>query len=153
MTTERRLLLTVDGKSYDVRVEDPGGSPVTVIVNGHEFQVDVSEPSQMTASEVPPSLAGPPGEARERDAAPAAGGVARSSASTGHVVAPMPGNVVDIRANPDQRVAKGDVLCYLEAMKMNNAIHAPADGVIVEVSVVDGQVVTHGQVLMTYAAR
>ena len=45
-----------------------------------------------------------------------------------HVAAPMPGRVVSISVEPDQRVAKGDVLLCIEAMKMEMSLRADAAG-------------------------
>ena len=47
-----------------------------------------------------------------------------------------------------QRVARGDVLVVLEAMKMEHALLAPRDGVIAEVMVAAGAQVTDGMVLL-----
>ena len=44
----------------------------------------------------------------------------------------MPGSVSSIAVEPGQQVQAGDILVTLEAMKMETAIHAPADGVIAE---------------------
>ncbi|OHX68342.1 acetyl-CoA carboxylase biotin carboxyl carrier protein subunit [Flammeovirga pacifica] len=47
-----------------------------------------------------------------------------------HIQAPMPGKVVDILCKEGQHVQKGDSLIILEAMKMENVLKAPSDGVI-----------------------
>ena len=49
---------------------------------------------------------------------------------TGVLEAPMPGRVVAVRVVPGQRVAKGEELLVVEAMKMENALRAPRDGVV-----------------------
>jgi len=46
------------------------------------------------------------------------------------VVPPMPGRVIEVRVQEGARVAKGDVLLVLEAMKMRNEVVAPIDGVV-----------------------
>lgn len=53
--------------------------------------------------------------------------------------APAPGETPFVRAG--QTVSKGQTLCLVEAMKMLNEIPAPADGVIEEVLVQDGELV------------
>lgn len=58
--------------------------------------------------------------------ASAASTPASTVATDGQVVAaPMPGNILNVNVQPGQRVAQGDVLCILEAMKMENEIVAP----------------------------
>jgi pyruvate carboxylase len=59
----------------------------------------------------------------------------------GHVGAPMPGTVVSVAAKPGLRVARGDLLLSLEAMKMETAVRAEGAGEVIEVLVRPGQVV------------
>ncbi len=56
----------------------------------------------------------------------------------GNILSPMPGKVVKIEALEGQKVAKGDVLIIVEAMKMENSILAPFTGVIENVFVHEG---------------
>ncbi|MFQ5434148.1 MAG: acetyl-CoA carboxylase biotin carboxyl carrier protein subunit [Anaerolineae bacterium] len=67
------------------------------------------------------------------------------------VTAPMPGNIIRIAVKPGDTVAVGQTLCYLEAMKMENAIRSPRDGVIERVVVGEGTAVSHGDPLFTLA--
>jgi biotin carboxyl carrier protein len=60
----------------------------------------------------------------------------------------MPGTVLRINVQPGTAVKKGDVLLVLEAMKMENEIMAPADGVVSQVSVTKGASVNTGDVLI-----
>ncbi|HKE43288.1 MAG TPA: pyruvate carboxylase [Steroidobacteraceae bacterium] len=53
--------------------------------------------------------------------------------NAGHIGAPMPGTVVTVAVRPGQRVTRGDLLVSLEAMKMEAAVRAEADGEIAEV--------------------
>lgn len=54
-------------------------------------------------------------------------------ANPGHVGAPMPGTIVTVSAAPGKRVARGDALATLEAMKMETTVRAESDGEILEV--------------------
>jgi biotin carboxyl carrier protein len=60
----------------------------------------------------------------------------------------MPGTVVRVAAEKGQPVAAGDVLVVLEAMKMEHAIRATADGTVDDVLVAAGQQVDDGAVLV-----
>jgi propionyl-CoA carboxylase alpha chain len=71
----------------------------------------------------------------------------RVAASAGSLLAPMPGNVVRVHAEPGSAVRAGDPLLVLEAMKMEHVIRAPSDGTVTEVRVVPGQQVDAGVVL------
>lgn len=66
----------------------------------------------------------------------------------GGVKAPMQGMVLKIKVKVDQAVKKGDVVAVLEAMKMQNDMHAPTDGVIKEIFTAEGATVNKGAVLM-----
>jgi len=65
-----------------------------------------------------------------------------------HVAAPMPGMVSTIAVKEGQDVRAGDVLCTLEAMKMETAIHAEADGKVARILVHPGQQVDAKDLLM-----
>jgi pyruvate carboxylase subunit B len=65
------------------------------------------------------------------------------------VTAPMPGLVVRVEVEPGQRVAAGQGVVIVEAMKMENELKAPADGVVASVAVEAGQTVEKGALLLT----
>ena len=70
----------------------------------------------------------------------------------GGLMAPMPGVVIDLRAQVGQRVRAGATLVVLEAMKMEHPITAPVDGVVTEVLVRPGQQVDGGAELLAIEA-
>jgi len=63
------------------------------------------------------------------------------------IAAPMQGTILRVLVEADQVIEAGDVLCILEAMKMENAIPSPRDGVVSELPIKAGQVVQPGQTL------
>ncbi|MBB5857199.1 biotin carboxylase N-terminal domain-containing protein [Amycolatopsis umgeniensis] len=67
--------------------------------------------------------------------------------AAGSLVAPMPGTVVRLAVEAGDTVKTGDPLLWLEAMKMEHRIAAPADGVVTELPVVVGQQVEVGTIL------
>jgi acetyl-CoA/propionyl-CoA carboxylase biotin carboxyl carrier protein len=83
---------------------------------------------------------------RERAAAGAGG------AGSDDVVSPMQGTVLDVRVAEGDVVAAGQVICIVEAMKMENEVAAHRSGTVVEVAVVAGQSVTTGQRICTIDA-
>ena len=70
-----------------------------------------------------------------------------SALEKGSLVAPMPGNVIRVAAQAGDTVITGQPLIWLEAMKMEHTIAAPADGVLAELNVSPGQQVEVGAVL------
>jgi len=66
----------------------------------------------------------------------------------GSVIAPMQGMILKLKVKPGQAVRKGDIVAVLEAMKMQNDIFAPHDGIVREIFVAEGATVSPGTVLM-----
>lgn len=83
-------------------------------------------------------------------AAPAAP-VAASAGNGTKVEAPMQGLVVSIEVTPGARVKAGDTLLILEAMKMENPIVSPVDGVVESITVNKGDTIDGGVVVATIA--
>jgi 3-methylcrotonyl-CoA carboxylase alpha subunit len=75
-----------------------------------------------------------------------------TSEGDGALLAPMPGRVIAVPVAQGQRVARGERLLVLEAMKMEQALLAPFDGVVAELKVVEGAQVTEGMLLARIAA-
>lgn len=68
------------------------------------------------------------------------------------VTAPLPGVVKRIVVQPGQRVAAGEALLVIEAMKMDNVLRAARDGVVDRILAVEGHQVAHGAPLLEYQA-
>ena len=67
--------------------------------------------------------------------------------NSGSVVAPMPGTIIRIEKNIGDVVKTGDLILILEAMKMENEIVAPADGIISAMNCTAGGTVAGGDIL------
>jgi acetyl-CoA/propionyl-CoA carboxylase biotin carboxyl carrier protein len=63
----------------------------------------------------------------------------------------MQGTVLDVRVRNGEEVQAGQVICIVEAMKMENEIDAHRDGVVSELSVTPGEPVASGQVICVVA--
>lgn len=131
-----KLRVAVDGSSYDVEIIDLGVRPVVAIVDGERFEV---WPESSTAA---PAIAAPSALSRS---------ITRPEA-TGHtggaVLAPIPGVIVAVKVKPGDRVAVGQELCVLEAMKMQNVIRSRQAGFVATVDIAEGQQVKHHQPLL-----
>lgn len=73
-----------------------------------------------------------------------------SSKEINQIKAPMPGLILDIAVSEGAEVKEGDTLLILEAMKMENIITSPRDGVIKSVEVAKGNAVDKNQLLVTF---
>ena len=112
----------------------------------------VGEPDPATGTRVIFfELNGQPREVKVIDRSLAPSGPARrmaDEADPGHVPAPMPGLVVSLSVGAGERVARGDRLLSIEAMKMETGVFAERDGVVEEVLVAAGAQVETKQLLM-----
>ena len=116
-----------------------------ITVNGTVYEVIVEEADGATVAQAPVYTAPAAPVAAPKAAAPKA-----PAAQGGTPVnAPMPGTILDVKVSAGQSVKKGDVICVLEAMKMENDIPAPCDGVIASVNVQKGASVAANDVLAT----
>lgn len=113
----------------------------TITVNGTAYDVTVEE----TAGGAAPAPAAKAAPAPAPAPAKAAGGAAGSV----EINAPMPGKILDVKAQPGASVSRGDVVLILEAMKMENEVVAPQDGTIASINVNVGDMVEPGAVLAT----
>jgi len=124
------------GKTLIVRfiavsdVHEDGTKTVFFELNGQPREVRVADRSQVARS--PPQRKAEPGNPQ-------------------HVGAPMPGTVATISAAVGRKVARGDVLATLEAMKMETAVRAEIDGEVAEVLARPGQQVDAKDLLVVLA--
>lgn len=133
----RKFMINVNGNSYEVEVEEIKDGAVTA---------PVAQPSPRVVAPAPaPKPAAAPAPAPKPAAAPAV------PAGANTVTAPMPGTILSINVKTGDAVKKGQVLCILEAMKMENEIMAGTDGTIASVAVGQGDSVSTGQVLFALA--
>ncbi len=121
-----------------------------ITVNGTSYEVVVEEVSSNGVVSAPVVPAAPVAQA-PKAAAPVAKKAPEAAKGGVSVTAPMPGTILDIKVSVGQSVKKGDTVCVLEAMKMENDIPAPQDGVIASVNVQKGASVTPSDVLITLA--
>lgn len=119
----KRYTITVNGTAYDVTVDEANGAA----------------PAPVAAAPAPVAAAPAP------KAAPAPAGAEGAI----KVKAPMPGTILDVKVSNGASVNAGDVLCILEAMKMENEIVAPQAGTVASISVNKGDSVEADQVIIT----
>ncbi len=127
-----------------------------VVVNGVEYKVGIEELAAENLAQsdhTNPSPAAPPPpnpgmNPRQKHTTPHSAAKVEPAVVGGTVVAPMPGTVLQVAVNIGDTVAKGQTLLVLEAMKMENEIMAPTDGVVHELNVTQGVSVNAGDILV-----
>ena len=129
-------------------VEDPDQqdekTSVTVEVNGKRVEIVLPAGLSAGAAAAPAPAQGRAG--RGKPSRRGRGGAA-PAASGDDLTAPMQGTIIKVAAEDGAKVAKGDLVVVLEAMKMEQPIAAHKDGVIEGLAVEVGQTVTAGTVL------
>ena len=120
--------LIVDGKSYDVFIEERDEDFLLVMWGGL-FEVKVQDERTRRLAGLRRGPVAPVGEVLIR--------------------APMPGVVVEVPVGEGQPVQTGDIVVVLESMKMQNEFKAPRAGVVHHVRVKVGDKVEHNQIMVT----
>lgn len=131
----KKFKVTVNGKSYEVDVEELGTAAPATPVTPAPAPVAAAAPTPHPAPAVP--VASPATQAAPKGPIPDSAVV---------VKAPMPGKISAIKQESGS-VTRGSVILVLEAMKMQNDIPAPQDGTLTEVRVAVGDNVKTGDVL------
>jgi acetyl-CoA/propionyl-CoA/long-chain acyl-CoA carboxylase, biotin carboxylase, biotin carboxyl carrier protein len=111
----------------------------SIEVDGRRFEVRLLQPE--------PAYAELARRRRERTRGGGAGAAGRDA-----VVSPMQGTVLSVAVSEGDEVENGQVLCIVEAMKMENEVRAHRAGRVTELSVAPGQPVTTGQVICVVAS-
>lgn len=116
-----------------------------VTLNEKSYEVEV-EKGEARVLSVAAALAAPVAPAAAAEPAVSVAAVAPAVASAdGEVVsAPMPGTIVNVLKASGDTVKRGDVVLILEAMKMENEIVAPRDGVVAQLVISRGSSVSTG---------
>ena len=150
--------VVVDGHEFPIKVREEAGYS-TVTSGGVAYRVQLPAAGERASGmsvqvdyrqfvlEYEGRFGGGPAP-RERKAASGTNGTAAAAAVKGGVAAQIAGRVLGVRVKVGDTVAKGDVLLLLEAMKMENEIKAPTDGIVKDIPVKEGDRVSEGQVLV-----
>ena len=135
----RTFNVFVDNEYFEVGVEEVGGAPAVSYVKQHPASVEA--PTQIESAAKP--AAEPEASSKAAEKAP----VQASPGDGTPLVAPMPGMIVKFEKQVGDTVAEGETVVILEAMKMENAIKAPAAGSIKAINFSSGDSVAKNDVL------
>ena len=138
----RTFNVFVDDEYFEVGVDAPDGAPVVNYVQ--------PMPGMAPPAYAPPAAA-PAAPAAAKPAAPAAEPPAAAKPAAAvegtPVTAPMPGMIISYAKNVGDAIEEGDTVLILEAMKMENALPAPASGTVKAINFSSGDSVAKGDVL------
>jgi biotin carboxyl carrier protein len=152
------FLVEVNEKTVRVKLKNPNqGKTVIIEINGSSFQAKIERTQinvlQVKIGEKPFEVESQPKIPKETAAKlESIAAVTRRPATSltiekGAVTAPIAGRIVLLKASVGQKVEKGECICILEAMKMENEITAPKSGVVKEIRVSEGAIVNKGDAL------
>lgn len=146
--------LKVNGHQYNVTIDDVNEASTVahVVVNGTAYEVEI-EGAQASSSSKPQVISAPKAaglSVTPHTASPTSRPVAApAAAGSGYTVkSPLPGTVLAVKVAVGDRVAVGQTLVVLEAMKMENNIDADRAGVVKAVSAQQGATVMEGDSLI-----
>ena len=122
----KKYNITVNGTTYEVVVEEVG-----TVDSIPSYTAPAPAPTTVTPKAAPQKVSTP------------------TTAGSSVVAAPMPGTILDVKVSVGQNIKKGDVVCVLEAMKMEHDIPSPQDGVVVSINVQKGSNVNANDVIIT----
>ena len=116
--------VTLNGRTYEVEVV----ADKAMLIDEYAAVAPAAAPVAAPAAGAAAPVAAP--------AAPAAAGVNVTGGTT--IAAPMPGNILKVAVSAGQTVKEGDLICVLEAMKMENEIYAPCSGTVTDLPIAKG---------------
>jgi glutaconyl-CoA/methylmalonyl-CoA decarboxylase subunit gamma len=129
----------INGNSYEVELKEVDENKVHLEVNGVPYNVEIE--AEMKKTKTPTIV-------RQVDSGPRQKEIDRKpGGSSFPVTSPLPGVILKLLVKSGDIVRKGDALCIMEAMKMENSLQAERDGVIENVRVKAGDSVLQGDVL------
>ena len=137
----RRFKFKVNGNEYNADIKAVQDSQLTIEINGVSYDVDIEKKEKKTPILSVSKVLSSSIETNKKTSKP--GDVKPNS-----IKAPIPGTVLKINYNVGDNVQLGDTVIILEAMKMQNELHATTSGKIDEIAVKVGDSVMEGDDLI-----
>ena len=125
---DERILIRLGTKVYKVTNSSTNGSNISFLLDGNPVELAVKDEKQLLLEKL--------------------GFNAQSTAVEGVVNAPMPGKILEILVSEGEQVSAGASLLVLEAMKMENELKSPVDGIVKSLHVTKNESVEKNQKLL-----
>lgn len=145
--------LKINGQNYEVQIDkvNENSTVAHVIVNGTPYEVEIAGGKGAVATK--PQVAPAPKESDSAQITPVtiapSPRIASAAPASGFAVkCPLPGTVLSLKVAVGDKIAAGQTLVVLEAMKMENNIDADRGGVVKEIFVQQGATVMEGDNLL-----
>jgi len=133
---KKPFTINIHGKPYTVELTKINRqAPFSVKVNNTLLKVELKSTAKLVAAPTSTTLGLIQRPTKKR-------------VEEGVVTAPMAGKIISVKVKKGDSVKAGDVLCTLEAMKMENEVTAPKKGEIEEITIREGQTVNADEVLV-----
>ena len=136
--------IKINGTEYKVPVGDIENNEAQVEVNGVPYKVELEEQVKPVAVAKPKAAAAPRTETGSKIISKPT-----TTGGAGAVKAPLPGVILDIKVKVGDSITPSDTVVILEAMKMENNIHAERAGVVKSIEVNKGDSVLEGATILT----
>ena len=134
----RRFKVKIGKQWFTVDIRSLKTSPVQVLVDGEPVQIHLTTPD----SDIPMAQNYQAVDIPDKPVSDTSGGIQT------FIKSPLPGVILSVGVQVGDQVSSGEVVCVLEAMKMEQSILASRDGIVKTVHVQQGQTVTIGDALI-----
>lgn len=143
----------INDNAYNVDINEVEGQEIKLAVNGTSYTVTVDQemrprPTTTIISSRPAPRVSTGGMQQSAPVAAPSAAKSSSAVAGNKVSTPLPGTILDVFVNVGDAVKAGQRVVLLEAMKMENNIDAPKDGVIKQIRARKGDSVMEGDVLI-----
>jgi len=123
------LTIKVDGKEYNVKVEESESGKILVHLNGDVFEIEPEKSKEAAIFDI----------LKKKEV---------EGKGSGVIKAPLPGTISEVNVKKGQKVKEGDSLIKIIAMKMENDIIAKKAGIIKEIKVKKNDTVNKDDLLI-----
>jgi biotin carboxyl carrier protein len=117
--------LIIDHQSYEIDIDEVGCGNYSVLLKGDHFDVQIVDEKKKKLAEK----------------------LGAGASGRQEIKSPMAGNIWKLMKSQGDTVTEGEVILILEAMKMENEIRSPIDGVVTTMNSVEGSAVSAGALL------
>lgn len=138
----------INGIKFNVGVGDVVDNKVHVEVNGTPYSVEIDDTQVPKAAAIAASVKKPEAAPRTESGEKIVNKPTSTSGSATAVKSPLPGTIMSISVNVGDTVNAGDTVCVLEAMKMENDVHATTGGTVKKILVGVGDAILEGTDIM-----